>query len=142
MPRPSGIRTACIAPVETTTPRARIALASADWQPAAGALKGAQLSGTIREVLRNGVAIDLDDGRTGWLPAKEVDLPAGTVLAQRFRRGRKITAHLLEEEDGGRRVTLTQRTDSDEGAGAWRSRPKGETSGFGTFGELLKGWKK
>jgi small subunit ribosomal protein S1 len=122
--------------------RHRIALASADWEAPAGAVRGAQLSGTVREVLRNGVAVDLDDGRTGWLPAKEIDLPAGTVLAQRFRRGRKITAHLLEEEDGGRRVNLTQRTDADEGAGAWRSRPKGEAAGFGTLGDLLKGWKK
>ena len=41
--------------------------------------------GKVAEVMRNGVVVQLDDGRSGWLPASEVDLPGGTVLAQRYR---------------------------------------------------------
>lgn len=118
--------------VDSDRRRLELAPASADETAATGG----PVQGTVAQVLKNGVLVQLDDGRTGWLDARDVDLPAGTVLAQRFRVGKAITARI--SEDQGNRVTLSMRADETEGA--WRqhaakSRRGGE--GFGTFGDLL-----
>ncbi|MCA9490107.1 MAG: S1 RNA-binding domain-containing protein [Myxococcales bacterium] len=103
------------------------------------------VSGTVLEVLRNGVNVQLADGRIGWLPEQEADLPAGTVLAQRYRRGRPIQARVLR--DDSRKPTLSVREALDEEERSWRSHQakaapaaKGG-SGFGTFGDLLAGFQ-
>ena len=110
-----------------------------------GALStGGTVSGTIGEVLRNGVLVQMDDGGNGWLPINEVDLPAGTVLAQRFRKGRKITARIRDVDTSSGRLTLTQKTTTEEEASQqWRahSAQQGKQS-FGTLGDLLSGFKK
>ncbi len=99
------------------------------------------LQGTVAEVLRNGVVVQLDDGRTGWLPAGEVDLPAGTVISQRFRRGKGLQAR-VKDDSRGNRVTLTMKSQADED---WRrhvqpANKKGKKSGsFGTLGDLFSG---
>lgn len=98
-----------------------------------------QVSGTVAEVMRNGVVVQLDDGRTGWLPAGEVDLPAGTVLAQRYRRGRKVSARVIDASRPNR-LTLSTRTQSDDQS--WRvaqQKAKKADSGFGTLGDLFAG---
>ncbi|MEQ1564428.1 MAG: S1 RNA-binding domain-containing protein [Myxococcota bacterium] len=105
-----------------------------------------QVRGTVAEVLRNGVVVQLDDGRTGWLPEAEVDLPSGTVLAQRFRRGKPIEARI--SRDDVKKPTLSMRAAVDEEERSWKvhqaqSRPRdGGGSGFGTFGDLLSKLKK
>jgi small subunit ribosomal protein S1 len=124
--------------------RRRISLApvSADAAAEAAASEPEQVSGTVAEVMRNGVVVQLADGRTGWLPAAEVELPAGTLLPQRFRRGKAITARVL---DGSRpdRLTLTLRAaEADD----WRQHAaaaakKPAASSFGTFGDLFAGLK-
>lgn len=105
---------------------------------------GEDVEGTVVEVLRNGVVLSLSDGRTGWLPEREADLPAGTILAQRFRRGRVIKARVAEIDDRRDRVTLTQRADTEaEAARAWRAHSSStDEAGFGTLGDLLGKWKK
>lgn len=102
---------------------------------------GQTVKGTIAEVLRNGVVVQLDDGRTGWLPEREADLPAGTVIAQRFRKGRPLEARILE--DGDRKVTLTTREDTSGEEQAWRAQatPAKSAGAFGTLGDLLGGLK-
>ncbi len=124
--------------------RQRLALASTDFTPSEGTVQTDEpVEGTVREVLQNGVLVDLKDGRTGWLPAREVDLPAGTVLAQRFRRGRAVSARVQSVDPKRDRVTLTQKT-ADAGSTNWRAqqqKQKGAQS-FGTFGDLLKGWNE
>ncbi|MCB9685278.1 MAG: S1 RNA-binding domain-containing protein [Alphaproteobacteria bacterium] len=104
------------------------------------------VSGTVLEVLRNGVNVQLADGRIGWLPEQEADLPAGTVLAQRYRRGRPVQARILR--DDSRKPTLTVREALDEEERSWRSHQakaapaaKGGGTGFGTFGDLLAGFQ-
>ena len=99
------------------------------------------MSGTVVEVKPGGVVIQLEDGRSGWLPAGEVDLPAGTVLAQRFRRGRPITARITADDP--RRVTLSMREDTREAQRSWRVHQAQQSGGggFGTLGELLGGLK-
>jgi len=97
--------------------------------------------GTISAVMKNGVAVQLDDGRSGWLSAGEVDLPPGTVLAQRFRRGKVITARITGVN--GDRVTLSTRADENSEQREWRqhraaSKEKSAAS-FGTLGDLLGG---
>jgi small subunit ribosomal protein S1 len=111
---------------------------------APAAVTGQQVRGSVVEVMRNGVVVALDDGRTGWLPEAEADLPAGTILAQRFRRGRPVEARVTASDDRRDRVVLTQRSSSDEeSAQVWRAqRPAKDTAGFGTFGDLLGKLKK
>jgi len=101
---------------------------------------GQDVTGKVSEVLNNGVVIHLDDGRTGWLPAREVDLPGGTVLAQRFRAGKSVTARLVSED--GQRVTLSQRANTAESEQSWRAHAAKKSGGsFGTLGDLLSGLK-
>ncbi len=100
------------------------------------------VNGTVMEVLANGVAVRLADGRTGWLGAREVDLPAGTVLTQRFRKGKAITARVLSTS--GERVDLTTRMEDEDKN--WRSQmraqgPASKTGALGTFADLLQGFK-
>jgi small subunit ribosomal protein S1 len=96
--------------------------------------------GVVAEVLRNGVVVQLDDGRTGWLPESEVDLPAGTVLAQRYRRNKAITARILVDDP--RRVTLSARTRSDDQR-EWtvHQAHRPAAGAFGTLGDLLGKWQ-
>ncbi|MBN2799619.1 MAG: S1 RNA-binding domain-containing protein [Deltaproteobacteria bacterium] len=106
--------------------------------PAANVL----VEGNVIEVLSNGMLVELPDGRTGWLPSREVDLPAGTVLAQRFRRGKTVQVKVLKEDERRGQPTLTARTEvnSDD---AWRDhakKPKTAES-FGTLGDLFSGIK-
>ncbi len=103
---------------------------------------GTSASGTIVDVLRNGVVVELADGRTGWLPAREVELPAGTVLAQRYRRGRPIEARIIEDDPRRSRVVLSARADADAERQSWAQavqQPSASSEGFGTLGDLLKG---
>lgn len=114
--------------------RRRLELTPATSDEVAAA--GAEVKGTVTQVLKNGVVVLLPDGRTGWLAAREVELPAGTVLAQRFRSGRPVTARVLEEQ--GDRVLLTLRADPSEGEADWRQHARAaRTEGFGTLGDLL-----
>jgi small subunit ribosomal protein S1 len=109
-----------------------------------------RLRGTVSEVLKNGVVVQLDDGRTGWLPESEVDLPSGTVLAQRFRRGKAIEARLVRDDP--RRPQLSMRDAMDAEERNWRSHQSQQKTqsrapssqggqGFGTLGDLLGGLK-
>ncbi len=130
--------------LEVDLERNRLALAAVGFKAAADtpAIPDETVTGTVREVLGNGVVIDLDDGRSGWLSVREVDLPAGTVLAQRYRRGRKVTARVKEMDVQRNRLTLTQKASASAGDQAWRKHKKGKgKESFGTFGDLLKGWK-
>jgi small subunit ribosomal protein S1 len=101
---------------------------------------GAEVTGKVSEVLHNGVVVHLDDGRTGWLAAREVVLPGGTVLAQRFRVGKPLTARVVSED--GQRVMLSQKEDPAKSDQAWRAHAKEKPRGsFGTLGDLLGGLK-
>lgn len=99
---------------------------------------GTTVKGTVSQVLKNGVVVQLEDGRTGWLAAREVELPGGIVLAQRFRVGKPVHARVLEDQ--GQRVTLTTRQETDAGESSWRhhaAKSRRESGGFGTLGDLL-----
>ncbi|MEN0061594.1 MAG: S1 RNA-binding domain-containing protein [Myxococcota bacterium] len=101
---------------------------------------GAEVTGTVVEVNPAGVVLQLGDGRQAFLPSGEVALPPGTVLAQRFRRGREVTARILRED--GSRVTVSLLDDPSEADRGWRQhQSQAKSSSFGTFGDLLKGLK-
>ncbi|MEZ4240210.1 MAG: S1 RNA-binding domain-containing protein [Myxococcota bacterium] len=111
---------------------------AAEGQPAAEV----RVRGTVADVMRNGVVVQLDDGRTGWLPENEVDLPGGTVLAQRFRQGRTVEARVVQDDP--RRPTLSMRANTEAEERSWqqhRAGGRGASSGgsFGTLGDLLGG---
>lgn len=122
--------------------RLDLVLANAPEVPAAaGEATGAIIQVTILQVLGNGLAVELEDGSTGWIPAREIDLPSGTILAQRFRAGRSLQARVTEADAARRRTVLSLKLEGDEDAG-WRSAAK--TSGpqsLGTFADLLSGFK-
>lgn len=98
-----------------------------------------EVTGTVVEVNPSGISLQLEDGRTGWLPAGEVELPPGTVLAQRFRRGKTLTARVTRDDP--RRVSLSMREDPASANRSWRAHQakQGSGSGFGTLGDLLGG---
>ncbi len=131
--------------VSIDSERRRLELApsveGAEATPGAAATPTAPVQGTVTEVLGNGVVVRLADGRTGWLAANQVDLPAGTVLNQRFRAGRAITARILQDQ--GNRVDLTLRSDDEDAdwRGALRQQqPAARSTGnLGTFADLLQG---
>jgi ribosomal protein S1 len=124
--------------LEVDSDRQRLALALvSDTTAEVVDAAGTEVSGVVQDVRRNGVAIQLDDGRTGWLAEAEANLPAGTVVHQRFRRGRPITARIRSVQ--GNRVTLTQRSDSDMDQ-SWRhelSKDNSKSGGFGTMADMM-----
>lgn len=120
--------------------RQRLELSNPNHTAAAVSSAGEDVEGTVKDVLKNGVVVDLADGRNGWLPERNAELPAGTVLAQRFRRGRPVKAKIVEEQPDGRRVVLTQK--SEAGSRDWRGQKMSSAGGFGTLGDLLGSWNK
>jgi len=122
--------------------RRRLDLAPVSDDATATIAESTEVSGVVSEVLHNGVVVQLDDGRTGWLSSREVDLDPGTVLAQRFRKGRKVTARLMGDRGG--RVSLSLKEDEAGAQSQWRSAAAAQRKndkGFGTFGDLLSGLK-
>ena len=83
----------------------------------------------------------LEDGRVGWLPEKEVDLPAGTVLAQRFRRGNAVTVRVRDAGGPGGRPGLTQRLEEDDDR-SWMNQPSASATSFGTLADVFRGATK
>lgn len=124
--------------------RQRLELAATDHvEPQATDGVGAIVKGKVAQVLKNGLAIDLDDGQSGWVPSREIDLPQGTLLAQRFRAGKEIQARVTEQDPARRRLVLSLKLEADEGEN-WRSKPQTGGSGgqsLGTFAGLLSGVK-
>jgi small subunit ribosomal protein S1 len=122
--------------------RRRLELAPSDFDPEAQAANtvGVEVTGEVVEVRDRGVAVRLQDGRSAWLPAHEVELTPGTLLAQRFRSGHPVTARIVSD-DGGR-VTLSMRTRDTEDD--WRAAMKQQAGGgtMGTLGDLLSKARK
>lgn len=117
--------------------RKRISLGLASSEVAV-AVEAEQVKGTVTEVMKNGVVVQLEDGRTAWLPANEVELPNNTLLAQRYRRGRAVEARVKDASRPERLVLTTLvATNEDWRATARKQSAKKQT--FGTFGDLFAG---
>jgi small subunit ribosomal protein S1 len=130
--------------------RRRLELSPAAAGDVATAAPDAKVTGTVLEVMKNGVLVQLTDGRQGWLPEQEADLPSGTVLAQRYRRGKSLEARIVKDDQ--RRPTLSVKKDLDDDERSWRSHQAqtmgakaggkdAAPSGFGTMAGLLGGLK-
>lgn len=98
-----------------------------------------EVTGLVREVRTNGLVVDLPDRRRGWLPAREAEIPPGTLLAQRFRTGHPITARVLSVDDRG--VVLTQKEDEGAQRADWGAQATPQAS-MGTLGDLLRRKKR
>lgn len=125
--------------------RQRLELSASDAgerAPAEG--KGAIVKAVVQQVLKNGLVVDVEDGNQGWIPANEIELPAGTILAQRFRVGKDVQARVVEHDASRRRVVLSLKLEAEE-ADSWRQNAKAAggspSGGLGTFAELLAGVK-
>lgn len=103
---------------------------------------GQTVVGTVGEVLRNGAVIHLEDGRSGWLPAREVDLPAGTVMSQRFRVGRKVSAFIQSIDPKRGRLNLTMKEAGDDDRSNWQSQPGSDSASMGTMADLFSKLKR
>lgn len=125
------------------TERRRISLARADDTSATAAVgataEAEEVEGSVAEVMRNGLVLSLEDGRTAWLPASEVELPAGTVLAQRYRRGKRITARVKDASRPDRLVLTTRAASNEDWRQAVRQQKPAKKESFGTFGDLFAG---
>jgi small subunit ribosomal protein S1 len=124
--------------------RQRLDLVSPDaeaYSAAAEGEKGAIVTVTVKQVLNNGLAVELEGGDTGWIPAREIDLPSGTILAQRFRAGRTVQARVVEVDASRRRTVLSLKLEADM-ENQWRgaSQSAGPQS-LGTFADLLGAFK-
>jgi small subunit ribosomal protein S1 len=101
---------------------------------------GTEVTGIIRDVMRGGIVVALEDGRSAWLSADDANLPASTTLAQRYRRGRVISAKIKQFDARRNRVMLSQKSNLDDDS--WRAELGSQKAeGFGTFADLLKGLK-
>ncbi len=142
-PQPGARLSVRILGVDHDRRRLDLGLASGDEGPTPTAAPQVEMVvGVVTEVLANGVVVKLDDGRVGWLDARDVDLDAGTVLSQRFRRGKRVEARFMGEK-GGRVRLSTQKDDAGEDR-AWRQAARQQSKsdkGFGTMADLLKGLK-
>lgn len=119
--------------------RRRISLGLATDAATPAAEEAEEVEGAVTEVMRNGVVLQLDDGRTAWLPASEVELPAGTVLAQRYRRGKRVTARVKDASRPDRLVLTTRAPSNEDWRAAVSSRKSAKKQSFGTLGDLFAG---
>jgi small subunit ribosomal protein S1 len=117
--------------------RKRISLGLASDEEV-GQAEAEVVKGSVSEVMRNGVVVQLDDGRSAWLPASEVELPNNTLLAQRFRRGRAVEAR-VKDASRPERLVLTMRAPTNEDWRAAARKQPAKKASFGTFGDLFAG---
>lgn len=123
----------------------RIELASPDWEPSANpeptesddrAGVGTVLQGMVEHVEPGGVRLRLPDGRTGWLPGREVELAPGQQLAHRFRAG--FPAEVRIKADAGGRLTFSQLPDEGEDRRAWQQQAnQQQQASLGTMADLF-----
>ena len=95
--------------------------------------------------LGHGVVVGVDAVGPQVGVSREVDLDPGTILAQKFRRGKPVEARIIGQDTRRDRLTLSMRTDNDTEQQSWRShvgKPSGKDSGgFNPFAALLSGVK-
>lgn len=122
--------------------RQRLELSSSDAHEAAPTEgEGAIVKGVVQQVLKNGLVLDLEDGNSGFVPMREIDLPAGTLLAQRFRAGKELQARVIEHDASRRRSVLSLKLEVED-TNSWRSAAQQAPKGaLGTFADLLSGVK-
>jgi small subunit ribosomal protein S1 len=123
--------------------RQRLELVPADYEAPVETRPetGIEVQGTVQKVHPNGLTIVLDDGARAWLPEADVPRPPGTLLAQRYRRGRTLTARIASYDTRRGQVVLTMR---EEEQSDWRQQIDQSSSGsssMGTLGDLLGGLK-
>ena len=103
--------------------------------------RGTEVQGTVRKVHPNGLSVVLEDGARAWLPEADVPRPPGTLLAQRFRRGRALTARIASYDARRGQLVLTMR-EAEDGED-WRQQigpSDGASGSMGTLGDLLGRW--
>ncbi len=142
-PQPGDQLSVRILGVDTERRRLDLGLSTSEYTGSATAEAVSEaVVGVVTDVLHNGVVVKLDDGRVGWLDARDAVLEPGTVLAQRYRRGKRIEARSTGERGG--RVSLSTKADDASEDRSWRQaarKQKKSDKGFGTMGDLLKGLK-
>jgi small subunit ribosomal protein S1 len=123
----------------------RIELAMPGWEPRQGGasvpepapFEGGEVEGLVESVIPGGVRVRLADGRSAFLPEREVPLAPGQMLSHRFRAGHPVKARLTQDERG--RPMLSQREDTSAQDAAWRQVAAQQSSqSMGTLGDLFK----
>jgi small subunit ribosomal protein S1 len=106
---------------------------------------GTEIVGIIQQVGRQGLSLRLEDGREAWLSSRDVQLPPGVLLEQRFRRGGRVTARVVDVDrrSGKLRVTQSSSSESDEREAMRRFEKEQSkaSNSLGTLADLLSGVK-
>jgi small subunit ribosomal protein S1 len=105
---------------------------------------GSEVTGVVQHVSRAGLTMKVDD-MEAWLPGREVQLPPGILLEQRFRKGSRVTARVVEVDRRHHKLKLSQTSSSEaEEREAYKrveKEQRGGGSSLGTLAELLAGVK-
>jgi len=104
---------------------------------------GTEVEGRVDAVQRQGIRVRIDEETVGWLPGKEVDLPSGVLLIQRYRSGSRIKVRVVEVDRRSRQLRFTQ-TGAEEHnerqlLKEYRKQQSRQDSGLGTLGDLFAG---
>jgi len=104
---------------------------------------GTLIEGRVDAVQRQGIRVRIDEETVGWLPGKEVDLPSGVLLVQRYRSGSRIKVQVVEVDRRSRQLRLTQtgaaEHDERQLLKEYRKQQRSQDSGLGTLGDLFAG---
>ncbi len=106
-------------------------------------VEGAILEGKVDKVVNFGVFVNLGPGRKGLVPNVEMGTSKGTDHRKQFSPGTPMKVKVLEVGDNGKKIRLSRQAalDAEERAefeGYVQEDGDDTSSGFGTFGDLLK----
>ena len=106
-------------------------------------VEGAILEGKVDKVVNFGVFVNLGPGRKGLVPNVEMGTSKGTDHRKQFSPGTPMKVKVLEVGDNGKKIRLSRQAalDAEERAefeGYVQEDGEDTSSGFGTFGDLLK----
>jgi small subunit ribosomal protein S1 len=122
----------------------RIALARVPREGEFGAVPvvGAVMEGQVDSVANFGVFVKLGPGRKGLIPNSELASQKGSDNRRDYKPGQPVKVKVLEVQDGGRRIRLSQKAaledeERSDFEGYLGDGKKAE-GGFGTLGDILR----
>lgn len=103
---------------------------------------GTQAQGTVEQVAKFGIFVNIGPGVTALIPISRTGVPREVNLHRRFKIGSSVKAEVIEIDIRRRRMTLSIADPEggvDRDASAYFKQQKKEKVSLGTFGDLLSG---
>ncbi len=102
---------------------------------------GQKVTGVVQRSSKSGLQLLVDDNVEAWLPARQVRLPPGVMLEQRYRRGFRLEAQVVEVDRRRRQLKVSQmggpETEEHEALRHFQKTQGQSTNSFGTLGDLM-----